>query len=254
MKEKKAGPRGAASARAEAVQGADPNQAFLTQQPDPAQNGQIHHRLGHHLGGLNEGAEFSGWQSLVVVDHEAKAVVVVGAKFDEGLAAVDLGAFGGRDEGPGGIAETEQNGVGTAGEGEGLGIEAVGGDAVAEKILTDDVRGAAAGDIERGVVDEGVSVARGIGEAVDERIGVGCEGEEVVDAVGAEVIHHLLGEDRHRGADVLEVGLEAGATQRLRGEVALVGRGIDLEGREHDSLVLLRNGRRLGVGGGAEGE
>ena len=202
--------------------------------------------------GVAEGEEVS-LDDLIVVDGGAETFPVVGFYLDGGLGAI-LRAFRRRNEGTGGIAKAEQDGVGAAGEGEGLGIEAVGGDAVAEKILTDDVRGAAAGDIERGVVDEGVSVARGIGEADDERIGVGCEGEEVVDAVGAEVIHHLLGEDRHRGADVLEVRLEAGATQRLRGEVALVGRGIDLEGREHDGLVLLRNGRRLGVGGGAEGE
>lgn len=179
--------------------------------------------------GVTQGEEIL-FDHLIVIHHRAEAFVVVGPQFDRGRGAV-LGALGGGDKRAGGVAEAEEDGVGAAGERERLGVIAILWHVVAEQILADDRGRAAAGHILRRDVDEVVAAV--VGAAHDKGVGVGREGEDIVDVRGPEVVQHLLGKDGQGGTDVAQVSFQAGSAERLGGEVSLFTAGIDLERGEH---------------------
>ena len=192
--------------------------------------------------GVTDGGE-AFFEDLVVVDRTAKRAAVVDLVFHGGRGP-ELGALGRGDESAGGVAEAEEDGVGPAREGEGLGVKTIVGNVVVEEILADHGGRTPAGDVLGGDVDEVVAVAADVDEIGDKGIGIGREVKDLVDVVCAEVIHQLLGENRERGADVAEVGFEAGAAQGLGGEVAFLGIDLDGERRKDEGFAGYGGGRQ----------
>ena len=206
--------------------------------------------------------EAVGQKHAVEIDGRAQAAVVVAAQL--GLVGVaKLRALGRGGERAGGISQAEENGVGAAGEREVLGVVAIGRDGWrAEEILADQRRVAAARHILRALGGEKrIAAARGVEDVADIGVGVGREGDEVVDAAGREVVKQALGEDRQGGADVAQRGVETRAVERLGGEISLFGAGGDLKGGELDHFGCglwgrlravqafgWRGPRRVGVG------
>ena len=200
-------------------------------------------------------AEGEALRNNLAVEIEGAADAVVRVEAEGGAVAVFvLGAFGHAVGDAGGIADAEEDGVGTAGEGEALDVVSVFVNAVFDEIAAggaDEIAADVVGDAEEGIVARGIA-----GEAAAEiRGGVGDEIDEVLHVRQREVLHEGR---RHVGdgrADKLVGRREAGAGQRLTRLVALVFRGGDLERGEHYGLVCRR---RSGSGGlcvdGAEGD
>lgn len=78
--------------------------------------------------------------------------------------------------------------------------------------------------------------------------GRGREGENVLEFGDADIVEELLRVDGHGGADVLQVGIQTRARQRVRGLVAdILSRGHDEEAQFNRIIVLHVRGRhRLG--------
>ena len=81
-----------------------------------------------------------------------------------------------------------------------------------------------------------VAVGREL-RVVARALGVRLVEEDVVEIEHGGVLHLLLRDDGDRGAEVLELRVEARARKRVERLVAAVGVGRDLEGRELDDFV-----------------
>ena len=75
----------------------------------------------------------------------------------------------------------------------------------------------------------------GIGGVLEQRTGVGR----------ADVVHQILGDDRHGRADILQLGTDAGAGEGVGGDIAPIRLGADFE-RTEDDDILLRGGGLVG--------
>lgn len=173
------------------------------------------------------------------VGDGALGAVAIGAEREFIAIARKVGAGGGALGGAGGTAEAELDGVGTAHEGEALGVVGVGLDGGAE-IIAGAVDVAEAAGV-AGVVGAVARAGAGIAVAVDVvEIGLGGGGKEkrFVRCGCAEVVEEFFGEDLHLTGDIAEVDFAAATLEEGGGLVTALGVGADLERGEDNGFGL----------------
>ena len=74
--------------------------------------------------------------------------------------------------------------------------------------------------------------------------------EQLVQIIGADVVHEILGDHRNRGGDIAEIGTEPRAGEGAGRFVAMISFRHDLEGRQLDGLLFRGCGSTRGCGGG----
>jgi hypothetical protein len=214
--------------------------------------------------GRDAHGEFSGEERGVEVEALAVAAVAVEAEIGGVGAAVHVGLRGHDAHGAGGGAEAEEIGVRPARDLDGVDVVGIEGDVVVRREAaprgvdteTARARRAHAADAVRLlrirlhlVADAAGAVADEAGEVV-RALGAGLVAKHVVDIEQRQILHLLLGHDGDRGAEVLELRIEARAAEGVRGLVAVVVVD-DGEGREdHDFLGRHGAGRGDRLGGG----
>ncbi|MDP3071722.1 MAG: hypothetical protein Q8N18_15635 [Opitutaceae bacterium] len=195
--------------------------------------------------------EFLRDDHAVVVGLVALLVPRAEHRLERGAVALEVGLFAGERDEAARLPEAKQDRVGAARDFSALHVVEIDGHARLDEIARGARRRAAhaelvvvaVGAAALGVVEAGVGI-------LDVDLDVGRVREHLLEVGRGDVGEKLGRKRRDRGGRVLEAGVEARAAGRVRGLVAHVVLGANLEGREFHR----RGGvRRLRRGGGRAG-
>ena len=190
-------------------------------------------------------SHFVGDENPVDIHIGALGAVRVEAKFEAITVSIEASRLLGGVEPAAHRAQTEEQGVGPAGLGHGLGVEIVDLDATGEKIIGQRTGAKAAhGERRAGARGDGFR----IGGIAFVRLGAGKKFKGFLIVHSADIPHEFLREDRNRVGQIADLGFQLRARQGLRGVVAFVGLGADDKGIQHEGC-LLRGRGRIGRGG-----